>query len=126
MFSFFYKKQAVASFEIDHPKFSITPNSQNIESLLKSAGIEYTTVTDGYITFCGKAFDSDIPLMIGIHFNPHKVEFIEIFRTLEYYQSEQYDIYVSFAELLHYFVLFLRLHLSVHKTDRNFRERFTK
>ena len=35
MFSFFYKKQAVASFEIDHPKFSITPNSQNIESLLK-------------------------------------------------------------------------------------------
>ncbi len=99
MFPLFYKKRAVASFEIDHPKFSITPNSQNIESLLKSAGIKYNTVTDGYITFCGQAFDSDIPLMIGIHFNSHKVEFIEIFRTLEYYQSEGYDINVSFAEL---------------------------
>ena len=99
MFSFFHKKQAAASFEIDHPKFSITPNSQNIESLLKDAGIEHTVVTDGYITFRGYVFDCDVPLMIGIHFNAHKIEFIEIFRTLEYYQSEQYDIHVSFAEL---------------------------
>lgn len=99
MFSFIYRMQAVASFEVDCPKFSIAANSHNIESLLKDAGIEYTVITAGYITFRGCVFDSDIPLMIGIHFNSHKVEFIEIFRTLEYYQSEQYDINVSFNEL---------------------------
>ena len=38
---------------------------KNNKSLLKSAGIEYTTVTDGYITFCGQAFDSDISLVSG-------------------------------------------------------------
>lgn len=99
MFSLFHKKRAVASFEIDCPKFSIAASSHNIESLLKDAGIKYTVVTNGYITFSGCVFDCDIPFMIGIHFNAHKVEFIEIFRTLEYYQSEQYDINVSFAEL---------------------------
>lgn len=99
MFSFFHKKRAVASFKIDCPRFSIAANSHNIESLLKDAGIEYTVVTDGYITFSGYVFDSNVPLMIGIHFNSHKVKFIEIFRTLEYYQSEQYDINVSFDEL---------------------------
>lgn len=99
MFSFFRKKQAAAVFGIDSPKLSITPNPHNLKSSLKNAGIDYEVVTDGYITFAGCVFDSDIPLMIGIHFNLFKIEYIEIFRTLKYYQSEKYDINTSFAEL---------------------------
>ena len=102
MFSFFkkkYGKHGVAVFEIDSPKFSITPNSFDLESSLKKAGIDYCVVAQGYIVFEGYVFDSDIPLMIGIHFNFLKIEYIEIFRTLEYYQSEKYDVNASFAEL---------------------------
>lgn len=99
MFSFFKKKQAAAVFEVDSPKLSITPNPHNLKSSLKNAEIDYKVVTDGFITFAGCVFDSDIPLMIGIHFNLSKIEYIEIFRTPKYYQSEKYDINTSFAEL---------------------------
>lgn len=99
MSSFIKKQQKAPAFEIDSPKFSITPNSHNLEASLKNAGIDYTLVAKGYIVFAGSILDSDIPLMIGIHFNSRKVEFIEIFRPLTYYQSETYDIHVSFAEL---------------------------
>ena len=92
MFSFFKKKQAAAVFEVDSPKLSITPNPHNLKSSLKNAEIDYKVVTDGFITFAGCVFDSDIPLMIGIHFNLSKIEYIEIFRTPKYYQSEKYDI----------------------------------
>ena len=99
MFSILHEKRAEASFKVDYPKLSIAADSHNIESMLKGTGVEYNVVADGYITFCGCVFDCDIPLMIGIHFKSHKVEFIEIFRTLEYYQSEKYDINASFDEL---------------------------
>ena len=98
MFSFNDKKKELALFEIDRPRVSIAANSHNIESLLKDAGVEYSVVTDGYIVFRGCVFDSDIPLMIGIHFNSDKVRCIEIFRPNEYYQSGEYDINVSFDE----------------------------
>lgn len=99
MLSFFKKKQTAAVFEINSPKLSITPNTYNLKSSLKNAGIDYKVVTDGYITFAGCVFDSDIPLMIGIHFNLSKIEYIEIFRTPEYYQSQKYDVNTSFTEL---------------------------
>lgn len=69
-----------------------------METSLKQAGIDYTIVTNGYIVFEGNVFGSDIPLMIGIHFNSGKVKYIEIFRPREYY-NEKYDINASFAEL---------------------------
>ncbi len=99
MFSFFKKKNMVPKFEIDRPKLSITPNTSKLMTLLKNAGVAYTVVTNGYITFEGHVFNCDCPLMIGIHFNAIKIEFIEIFRPREYYQSEHFDINVSFSEL---------------------------
>ena len=99
MFSFFKKKNTQPQFDINTPKLSITPYTVNIEAALKNAGVEYETVTSGYIVFKGFVFESEIQLMIGIHFNALKIEYIEIFRTLEYYQSEAYDVNVSFSEL---------------------------
>ncbi|MCI8594165.1 MAG: hypothetical protein HFF09_02790 [Oscillospiraceae bacterium] len=93
------KKQTIDVFEIDSPKFSITPSPLNLESSLKNAGIQYALVADYHITFAGKAFHSDIPFMIGIHFNPSKVKYIEIYRMPEYCQSKKYDINASFIEL---------------------------
>lgn len=51
MLSFLKKKRGVPVFEIDFPKFSITPNTRHLESSLRDAGIDYTVVSDGYITF---------------------------------------------------------------------------
>ena len=99
MFSFFKKKNTQPQFDINTPKLSITPYTVNIEAALKNAGVEYETVTSGYNVFKGFVFESEIQLMIGIHFNALKIEYIEIFRTLEYYQSEAYDVNVSFSEL---------------------------
>lgn len=98
MFPLFRKKNNVPTFEIDSPKISITPDISKIEALLKSTGAEYTVITKGYITFRGYVFNSDFPLMIGIHLNDLQVKFIEIFRPLEYYQSEKFNISDSFDE----------------------------
>ncbi len=45
-------------------------------------GIDDTLVTNGYITFSAYVFDYACPLMIGVHFNTLRIEFIEIFRPL--------------------------------------------
>ena len=87
------------AFEIDLPKLYITPDAHNIKMSLEAAGIAYKCITDGYITFSGKAFGADIPLMFGIHYNTLKVKYIEVFRPIAYYQSGCYDISASFKEL---------------------------
>lgn len=99
MFYFLRKKNTKPSFEINNPKLSITPGTRNFMELLKNTGVEYKAVTNGYIVFKGCVFDSEMPLMIGVHFNKIKIKFIEIYRTREYYESENYDVDVSFAEL---------------------------
>jgi len=98
MFSFLKKKIAPV-FEIDSPKIFLTPKSTDLIALLKKAKIDYTLVTNGYITFPAYVFNYERPLIIGVHYNPLKIEFIEIFRPLEYYQLDEYDINVSFSEL---------------------------
>ena len=99
MFCFFKKKKIAPTFEIDSPKISLTPNTVDFISILEKFEINYTCVTNGYITFSAHVFDYAYPLMLGIHYNPLKIEFIEIFRPLEYYQCDTYDINISFAEL---------------------------
>ena len=99
MFCFLKKKNTKPAFEVNSPKISITPDIRALIESLKASDIEYTPVTDGYITFAGQAFASDIPLMFGVHFNKLKVKFIEVFRPLEYYQSDCYDINESFEQL---------------------------
>ena len=99
MLSFLWKKKAKPAFAIDFPEFSIVSDTQSFIASLKTSAIEYTLVTDGYITFAGKAFGCDIPLVFGVHFNTVKIEFIEIFRPSAYYQSDSYDIKESFSQL---------------------------
>ena len=99
MFSFLKKKKKTPIFEIDSPKISLTPNTVDFISILEKFEINYTCVTNGYITFSAHVFDYAYPLMLGIHYNPLKIEFIEIFRPMEYYQQDAYDINVSFSEL---------------------------
>lgn len=99
MFSFLKKEKSKPTFRIDFPKIDISPDTHTFMDSLKASGIEYSMVTDGYITFEGRAFGCDIPLMFGIHFDARKIEFIEIFRPLAYYQSDCYDINESFTQL---------------------------
>ncbi|MBE6943379.1 MAG: hypothetical protein E7453_03860 [Ruminococcaceae bacterium] len=94
-----FLKRTKPAFVIDFPQISITPDTQTFIASLKASDIEYTLVTNGYITFAGKAFACDIPLMFGVHFNKLRIEFIEVFRPLEYYQSDTYDISESFSQL---------------------------
>lgn len=95
----FFKKKPAAVFEIDDPQLSITPNFHDLEAQLKEMKVDYTVVTEGYITFAGRVFKSDVPLMIGIHFHLSQIEHIEIFRIWNYYRSEEYNISASFTEL---------------------------
>lgn len=98
MLSYFKKKPDVV-FEIDNPKLSITPNFYDLEAQLNEAEVDYKVVAEGYITFAGRVFKSDIPLMIGIHSRSAQIEYIEIFRMRSYYLSKDYNISASFAEL---------------------------
>ncbi len=99
LFSFLKKKKSKPSFAIDFPKIAILPDTQSFIDSLKASAVEYTLVADGYITFEGRAFGCDIPLMFGIHFDARMIEYIEIFRPLAYYKSDRYDIDESFSEL---------------------------
>ena len=99
MFSFLKKNNANPTFVIDFPQIAISPDTHTFIDSLKASTIEYTLVTDGYITFEGRAFGCNIPLIFGIHFNTLRIEFIEIFRPQEYYLSDSYDINESFAQL---------------------------
>ncbi len=99
MFSLLKKKKSKPAFVIDFPQIAISPDTHTFIDSLKASTIEYTFIADGYITFAGRAFGCDIPLMFGIHFNALKIEFIEIFRPHEYYQSNLYDIYESLSQL---------------------------
>ena len=85
-------------FEIDDPKFLITPDAGDVEKRLQKSLIDYKKVTDGYITFEGYVLGSNYPLMIGLHFLNDRMDFIEIFRQREYYQSESYNVDDSFEE----------------------------
>lgn len=95
----FKRKRPKSEFKIDIPNISIAPDMPTVTASLKSSDTPYEVVTDGYIVFQGKAFDCDIPLMFGIHYNQTKVEFIEIFRPLEYTRSKEYNVNISFKEL---------------------------
>ena len=99
MFSFLKKNNTNPTFVIDFPQIAISPDTHSFIDLLKASTVEYTLVTDGYITFEGRAFGCNVPLMFEIHFNALKIEFIEIFRPQEYYLSDSYDINESFAQL---------------------------
>lgn len=99
MFSFLKKNKTNPTFVIDFPQIAISPDTNTFIDSLKASTIEYTLVTDGYITFAGRAFGCDIPLMFGIHFDARKIEFIEISRPHEYYRSASYDINESFSQL---------------------------
>jgi len=99
MFSHSAQYPAAAGFPIDEPKLVIAADSINIEALLQKAGIDYNTVAVGCVTFSGRVFGSDLPLMIGVHFNSYRVKFVEIFRPKDYLQAEDYDAYASFAQL---------------------------
>lgn len=99
MFWFNKKKSSELGFMLDYPQISIVPQMPSVIASLKSSNTPYKVVADGYITFSGKAFDSDISLVFGVHFASSIVDFIEIFRPIEYLQADNYDIYNSFSEL---------------------------
>ena len=46
-------------FEIDDPKFLITPDAGDVEKRLQKSLIDYKKVTDGYITFEGYVLGSN-------------------------------------------------------------------
>lgn len=99
MLSFTKKKKEKPAFVVDSPQFCITPDAQAFIASLKTSSIAHKVVAAGYITFAGKAFDSDVPLMFGVHFNALRVVYIEVFRPSAYFQSDCYDISESFTQL---------------------------
>ena len=103
MFSFLKKNNTNPTFVIDFPQIAISPDTHSFIDLLKASTIEYTLVTDGYITFEGRAFGCNIPLMFGIHFNALKIEFIEIFRPQE---SITYLIPMILTNRLHNYLVY--------------------
>ena len=99
MFSFMRRKQKTPAFMLDFPQIAVSPDTRAFLDALKATALPYKLVTDGYITFEGRAFGCDVPLMFGIHFDAQKISFIEVFRPRAYYLSESYDINESFTQL---------------------------
>ena len=49
-----FLKRTKPAFVIDYPQISIIPDTQTVIASLKASDIEYTLVTNDYITFEGK------------------------------------------------------------------------
>lgn len=95
MLSLFQKKY----FHIINPDIYITPKINKCIKQLKKTGIKYETVCDGYIVFPANVFKPYLDLMVGLHYKNDKLEFIEIFRTKEYYCDADYNVEKSYQEI---------------------------
>ena len=93
---FFKKSNAV--FKIIEPNIELTVSVSECIKELKCAGVNYNQVTVGYITFPAKLFNG-LDMMVGLHYQGAFIDFIEIFRPLEYYNSPDFDINESYAEI---------------------------
>ena len=100
MLSIFKKifKKSNAIFKVLEPNIKLTVSVSECINELKIAGVKYNQVTAGYITFPAKLFDG-LDMMLGLHYQGPFIDYIEIFRPLEYYNSPNFDIKESYAEI---------------------------
>ena len=100
MLSIFKKifKKSNAIFKVLEPNIKLTVSVSECINELKIAGVKYDQVTAGYITFPAKLFDG-LDMMLGLHYQGPFIDYIEIFRPLEYYNSPNFDIKESYAEI---------------------------
>ena len=100
MLSIFKKifKKSNAIFKVLEPNIKLTVSVSECINELKIAGVKYNQVTAGYITFPAKLFDG-LDMMVGLHYQGPFIDYIEIFRPLEYYNSPNFDIKESYAEI---------------------------
>ena len=100
MLSIFKKifKKSNAVFKVLEPNIELTVSVSECIKELKSSAVKYNQVTKGYITFPAKLFDG-LDMMVGLHYQGPFIDYIEIFRPLEYYNSPNFDINESYAEI---------------------------
>ena len=100
MLSIFKKifKKSNAIFKVLEPNIKLTVSVSECINELKIAGVKYNQVTAGYITFPAKLFDG-LDMMVGLHYQGPFIDYIEIFRPLEYYNLPNFDIKESYAEI---------------------------
>lgn len=92
-----YFRKKYSAFEILQPQMSITKRMSNNIDQLKANNIEYHIVAKGYLCFQANVFRKDTLLNVGLHYDFGQLQFIELFRPVEYYNA-QYDIDASFAD----------------------------
>ena len=100
MLSIFKKifKKSNAIFKVLEPNIKLTVSVSECINELKIAGVKYNQVSAGYITFPAKLFNG-LDMMVGLHYQGPFIDYIEIFRPLEYYNSPNFDINESYAEI---------------------------
>lgn len=100
MFSIFKRllNKSTAVFRVLEPKIELTVSVSECIKELNSAGVKYNQVSARYITFPAKLFNG-LDMMIGLHYQGAFIDYIEIFRPPEYYDSPDFDIKKSYAEI---------------------------
>ena len=100
MLSIFKKilKKSNAVFKVLEPNIKLTVAISECLKELNAAKVKYNQVSSGYITFPAKLFNG-LDMMVGLHYRGAFVDYIEIFRPLEYYNSPDFDIKKSYTEI---------------------------
>lgn len=100
MLSIFKKimKRSNAVFKVLDPNIGLSVSISECLKELDTAKVEYNQVCAGYITFPAKLFNG-LDMIVGLHYRGAFVDYIEIFRPLEYYNSPDFDIKKSYAEI---------------------------
>ena len=90
--------KSTAVFPVLEPKIELSVSVSECVKELNRVGLQYNQVCAGYITFPAKLFNG-LDMMVGLHYQGVFVDYIEIFRPLEYYNSPDFDINESYAEI---------------------------
>ena len=87
-----------AVFPVLEPKIELTVSVSQCIKELNTADVKYNQVCKGYIVFPAKLFNG-LVMMVGLHYKGSVIEYIEVFRPQEYYDSPDFDIKKSFDEI---------------------------
>ena len=97
-FSEIVENKSTAVFSVLEPKIELTVSVSECVKELNRVGLQYDQVSASYITFPAKLFNG-LDMIVGLHFRGAFVDYIEIFRPLEYRNSPNFDIKKSYAEI---------------------------
>lgn len=82
---------------LDEPAVTLTKHYDSCVRTLQEAGVSCEADEEGLLTFVGRAFGADFPMVMKLHREGKRLAFVEMFRTVP---MDARDSYKQMSEIL--------------------------